>query len=227
MRIIVLGFILLGWLASCKKNVTVEENGTEKIDSLKKTEFDEIFQVHFNLDSVPQGITLSKEDWGMLVGTNYTINSTKRRYTTGVTFNYLKKPSFNFTMGSVSIDTKNGPEAAHKAFLSVFSPGSKRYDSLRYFNVPNDTNRVELTYTDANGIGWSSTKITTINNNITQSISQPGGTFIVRTMKDVIRNLYGDRGVIIDATFNCILYEINGTRQKTLSDGTLTAIISE
>ena len=109
----------------------------------------------------------------------------------------------------------------------MFSPGSKKYDSLRYFNIPNDTNRVELTYIDANGIGWSSTKITKINNNIIQSISQPGSTFIIRTMKDVVRNLYGDRGVIIDATFNCILYEINGTRQKTLSKGTLTAIISE
>lgn len=210
-----------------KKNVTAEENASERSDSLKRIQFDETFQVHFNLDSVPQGITLAKNDWGMLVGTNATIDSTKRRYTTGVTFNYLKNPSFNFTMGSVYIDTKNGAEAAHKAFLSVFSPGNKKYDSLRYFNIPNDTNRVELTYIDSNGISWSSTKITKINNNVIQSISQPGGTFIIRTMKDVIRNLHGDRGVIIDATFNCFLYEINGTRQKTLTGGTLTAIISE
>jgi hypothetical protein len=41
--------------------------------------------------------------------------------------------------------------------------------------------------------GWSSTKITNINNNIIQSITQPGGTFIIRTMKDVIRNYCGDR----------------------------------
>jgi hypothetical protein len=214
MRTYLVVILLLVISVSCKKDS----------DKNKLPTFDETFQVHFTLDNVDYNITLPEDVWN--AGSGFTAsanaNNTMHYFGIGARFDLSNATYFDVQFGTGYGDLVNGRAEAFQSSLALTKPGSKIYDCLGSCSQ-NQADRVMVTYVDKDGVVWSNVGTTGGND-------QSGSNFVVTERKEVSTYYLDDpdrrnNAVILKATFNCILYEKDGPRKKTLNKGSITALI--
>jgi len=199
-------FLLLN--LSCSKNLDSSSNRP---------------QVRFTLDGVQYSRVYGKDTTNAMTEMGYSVGS-NNYYQVGSLFDFDNTSSHSLHI-SIAAVRNFGPlyyDSTYQSFKSNYSTGNKTFDHIQYV-VTTDPGKVEIEYTDENGIEWSSTTYTHPNAGYTALINQPDGKFTITQLWESLDQYTQRKMLTVVGTFNCKLYQVNGPGVKDLRDGYFVA----